>query len=97
MTEENYLNDKVRGIVEPMINSLLTTCPEEPMRYMLTWLINYTNGQSFTINGEREELERLRKEVRRYKKKIKKTIPKKRRKKNRKKTIRTTYFIRKCL
>ena len=72
MTEENYLNDKVRGIVEPMINSLLSTCPEEPMRYMLTWLINYTNGQSFTINGEREELERLRKEVRRYKKKLKK-------------------------
>ena len=72
MTEENYLNDKVRGIVEPMINSLLTTCPEEPMRYMLTWLINYTHGQSFTINGEREELERLRKEVRRYKKKLKK-------------------------
>ena len=72
MTEENYLNDKVRGIVEPMINSLLTTCPEEPMRYMLTWLINYTNGQSFTINGEREELERLRKEVRRHKKKLKK-------------------------
>jgi cAMP-dependent protein kinase regulator len=69
MTEENYLNEKVRGIVEPMINSLLTTCPEEPMRYMLTWLINYTQGQSFTINGEREELERLRKEVKRYKKK----------------------------
>jgi cAMP-dependent protein kinase regulator len=85
MTEENYLNDKVRGIVEPMINSLLTTCPEEPMRYMLTWLINYTHGQSFTINGEREELERLRKEVRRYKKKLKKQSLKKEEKKIEKK------------
>jgi len=85
MTEENYLNEKVRGIVEPMINSLLTTCPEEPMRYMLTWLINYTNGQSFTINGEREELERLRKEVRHYKKKLKKQSLKKEEKKIEKK------------
>ena len=33
----------------------------EPMRFMLTWLINYSRVDVSEINGEREELENLRK------------------------------------
>ena len=39
---------------------------------MLTWLINYSRGDSAEINGEREELENLRKEIKKYKNKEKK-------------------------
>ena len=65
---EEYLHTKVRGILEPMVNSMLLSCPDEPMRFMLTWLVNYTQGSSFSANGEREELENLRKEIKKYQK-----------------------------
>ena len=65
---EEYLQTKVRGILEPMVNTMLQTCPEEPMRFMLTWLLNYTQGTDITSNGEREELENLRKEIKKYQK-----------------------------
>ena len=65
---EEYLQTKVRGILEPMVNSMLLSCPDEPMRFMLTWLVNYTQGSDFTSNGEREELENLRKEIKKYQK-----------------------------
>ena len=64
---EEYLQTKVKGIVEPMMSEMLKTLPEEPMRFMLTWLINYSRGDSAEINGEREELENLRKEIKKYK------------------------------
>ena len=69
---EEYLQTKVKGIVEPMMSEMLKTLPEEPMRFMLTWLINYSRGDSAEINGEREELENLRKEIKKYKNKEKK-------------------------
>ena len=68
---EEYLQTKVKGIVEPMMSEMLKTLPEEPMRFMLTWLINYSRGDSAEINGEREELENLRKEIKKYKNKEK--------------------------
>ena len=68
---EEYLQTKVKGIVEPMMSEMLKTLPEEPMRFMLTWLINYSRGDASEINGEREELENLRKEIKKYKNKEK--------------------------
>ena len=71
---EEYLQTKVKDIVEPMMSEMLKTLPEEPMRFMLTWLINYTQGTDFSSNGEREELENLRKEIKKYQKLEKETI-----------------------
>lgn len=36
---------------------------------MITWLQSFNQGQIFGVNSEREELENLRKELRKYKKK----------------------------
>ena len=41
------------------------------MRFMLTWLINYNRVDASEINGEREELKNLRKEITKYKNKEK--------------------------
>ena len=68
---EEYLQTKVKGIVEPMMSEMLKTLPEEPMRFMLTWLINYNRVDASEINGEREELKNLRKEIKKYKNKEK--------------------------
>ena len=68
---EEYLQTKVKDIVEPMMSEMLKTLPEEPMRFMLNWLINYSRGEASEINGEREELENLRKEIKKYKNKEK--------------------------
>ena len=68
---EEYLQTKVKGIVEPMMSEMLKTLPEEPMRFMLTWLINYNRVDASEINGEREELKNLRKEITKYKNKEK--------------------------
>ena len=66
---DDYLQTKVKGIVKPMMEEILKTLPEEPLRFMLTWLINYSKGHSSEINGEREELENLREEIKKYKNK----------------------------
>ena len=66
---DDYLQTKVKGIVKPMMEEILKTLPEEPLRFMLTWLTNYSKGDSSEINGEREELENLRKEIKKYKNK----------------------------
>ena len=68
---EDYLQTKVKGIVQPMMQELLKNLPEEPMRFMLNWLINYSQGDASKINGEREELENLRREIKKYKNKEK--------------------------
>ena len=68
---DDYLQTKVKGIVKPMMEEILKTLPEEPLRFMLTWLTNYSKGDSSEINGEREELENLRKEIKKYKNKEK--------------------------
>ena len=66
---DDYLQTKVKGIVKPMMEEILKTLPEEPLRFMLTWLTNYSKGDSSEINGEREELENLREEIKKYKNK----------------------------
>lgn len=66
---EEYLEKKVRGIIEPMVSALLMERPKEPMLFMIEWLQNFSGLKSIGPNMERIELENLRKEMAKYKKK----------------------------
>jgi len=60
---EEYINTKVRPILELLLDSLLDSTPEDPIPYMYTWLLNYNNQKS----KERIELETLREQIKLYK------------------------------
>ena len=66
---EEFLEKKVRGLIEPMVSSLLAENPNEPVLFMIEWLQNFSGLKSNGPNMERTELENLRKEMARYKKK----------------------------
>ena len=77
MTAEEFLQKKVRGIIEPMVSALLMEKPKEPVSidikiqiiFMIEWLQNFSGLKSMGPNMERIELENLRKEMAKYKKK----------------------------
>ena len=60
---EEYINTKVRPILELLLDSLLDSTPEDPISFMYTWLLNYNNQKS----KERIELESLREQIKIYK------------------------------
>ena len=39
--EAAFLEDKVRCVLEPMINSVLKDNPEDPVKYMIQWVNRY--------------------------------------------------------
>ena len=55
--ELEYINNKVRPILEVLLDSLLENLPDDPLLFMYEWLQKYNNHKS----EKREELERLRK------------------------------------
>jgi hypothetical protein len=65
---EEFLDKKVRGLIEPMVSSLLAENPKEPVLFMIEWLQNFSGLKSNGPNMERTELETLRKEMSKYKK-----------------------------
>ena len=60
---EEYINTKVRPILELLLDSLLDSTPEDPISFMYSWLLNYNNQKS----KERIELESLREQIKIYK------------------------------
>lgn len=72
--EEEYINTKVRAILEELLDSLLDSTPNEPLTFMFTWLHKKYNN---TIFKEREELEKLREEFKNYRNNESKNINKK--------------------
>ena len=64
---EDYLNGKIKEIIEPMISALLIAQPEDPKFFMLHWLKNLYSLDYIVINKEKEELENLRLRVKGYK------------------------------
>jgi len=60
---EEYINTKVRPILELLLDSLLDSTPDDPIPFMYTWLLNYNNQKS----KERIELETLREQIKLYK------------------------------
>ena len=56
---EEYINSKVRPILEILLDSLLDSTPEDPIPFMYSWLLNYTNR----MTKDRKELESLRAQV----------------------------------
>ena len=62
---EEYINTKVRPILEVLLDSLLDSTPEDPIPFMYSWLLNYTNQ----MPKERKELESLRAQMKEIKKK----------------------------
>ena len=62
---EEYINSKVRPILEQLLDSLLDEVPDDPIPFMYTWLLKYSNK----ISKERLELESLRTKVKVIKKK----------------------------
>ena len=69
---EEYLQEKVRNIVEPLISSLLKELPEDPMFFMYNWLKQNTNTPLPENNPDKEELIKLRIEIAKLKAKIEK-------------------------
>ena len=69
--KKEYLETKVKPILDELVFQLLCEGPENPASYMIDWL-KKTGG--YTSNGltlkEKEELERLRKDIICYRKKI---------------------------
>jgi hypothetical protein len=65
-----YLEENVRIILEPMINNVLSDNPKEPVKYMIDWLDKYLGlSNEYSLNVEKEELNELRKEIKKYKNK----------------------------
>ena len=65
-----FLEEKVRIILEPLINCVITDKPKEPLKYMIDWLDKYIGlSNEYSLNVEKEELNLLRKEIKYYKKK----------------------------
>ena len=65
-----YLEENVRIILEPMINNVLSDNPKEPVKYMINWLDKYLGlSNEYSLNVEKEELNLLRKEIKKYKNK----------------------------
>ena len=61
---EEYINTKVRPILELLLDSLLDSTPEDPIPFMYSWLLDYNNQKS----KERIELETLREQIKLYRK-----------------------------
>ena len=68
---EDYLDKKVRGIIEPMLTQAAIEQPKEPILFMIEWLQNLQGKSSHGNNMEKEELTNLRKEINRLKKNFK--------------------------
>jgi hypothetical protein len=65
-----YLEENVRIILEPMINNALKDNPKDLVKYMIDWLDKYLGlSNEYSLNVEKEELNELRKEIKKYKNK----------------------------
>jgi cAMP-dependent protein kinase regulator len=60
---EEYINTKVRPILEQLLDDLLDSVPDDPIPFMYSWLLKYCNK----ISEERLELESLREKVKELK------------------------------
>ena len=60
---EEYMNTKVRPILEQIVDSLLDNTPEDPILFIYKWLVNYKNSQTLK---DRIELESLREKIKKY-------------------------------
>ena len=66
-----YLDKNVRPILEPLLFNITKEKPENPILYAITWLRKLAGENTYRENIEKEELKRLRKELKYYKKKYK--------------------------
>ena len=67
-----YLETNVKPILEPLIFNITKEKPEDPVVYAINWLRKYVGkGTMNNDNVEKEELLRLRKEIKRYKQEYK--------------------------
>src|SRR5690349_14721663 len=61
---QDYLEEKLRGVIEPLFLSLVTNSPKDVVNYSIDWLVK---KGGYTANGlsidERHELLNLRKEI----------------------------------
>lgn len=69
--DSNYIRDKIKPILEPLINACLTAKPDNVDFFCLEWLISNYCSDKMSVNKDREDLENLRifmKEPFKYKK-----------------------------
>jgi hypothetical protein len=69
MNKQEYIENKIKPIMENLMFQLAYEKPDDPVQFMINW-IQKTGG--YNSNGltsqEKEELENLRKEIAQYKK-----------------------------
>jgi hypothetical protein len=65
-SSDDGLNTKIKAVMEPMINALLITTPENPVFFMIQWLKTFNNANPSFLDKEREEFEKLKYELETY-------------------------------
>lgn len=69
---EDYLNKKIRPIIEALAEAVVQEEPSDPHGFMIEWLQTYSGVKnSSQMNQERGELINLRKELEKYQRKYK--------------------------
>ena len=63
---DEYMNKKVRPILEQIVDALLDSTPDDPILFIYTWLVNYKNIEHLK---QRIELESLRAKIQELKNK----------------------------
>ena len=63
VSNEDYLESKVKSIVEPMLLQLATAQPDDPVDFMIKWIKKNYGDRPSQNRNKRFELEFLRSEV----------------------------------
>ncbi len=59
---EEYLNKKIRPIIEALAEAVVQDEPEDPHAFMIQWLQVYSGQRNVgDVNSEKKELQNLRK------------------------------------
>ena len=69
---EEYLNKKIRPIIEALAEAVVQDEPEDPHAFMIQWLQVYSGQRNVgDVNSEKKELQNLRKELKKLEAKYK--------------------------
>jgi cAMP-dependent protein kinase regulator len=69
---EEYLNKKIRPIIEALAEAVVQDEPEDPHAFMIQWLQVYSGQRNIgDVNSEKKELQNLRKELKKLEAKYK--------------------------
>ena len=60
---DEYMNKKVRPILEQIVDALLDSTPDDPILFIYTWLVNYKNIEHLKQRIELESIIAKKKKI----------------------------------